>query len=582
MLGRENPHRAVSRPFFLNQLITAESNAFSAFLAAQALVYSVVANSVPAKASRNLPLWKKGLYALFPLLTLLLLVEGAAILLGIGHSGQTVPPEPTEVIYGDRLALEAPYFPGGSPQFRMTKREKTFRIYCGGGSSVHGHHFSHQGRFIDVSWPTQMGAILHAIAPEYRYEVVNGGISGQNTFKERAMVAAAMRHDVDVLILQTGNNEFLHRLLTPASGPEGVWRALSAPRFVRALARNESAAGERRNPRISKPNYLLSARPYILDFEANLRAMVRMGKRAVAEVILVTPPHNRLELGPINYHPCLASTDPSEFCELVSQVDPYWHMSSRFELAESPEAVKEAFGSFLHQSDDFGYWARWHLGRTYAAKGRWEEAWEQFDSIPDSLRPRPGIWEAIREVAEDEDTPLVLAMEDFRRQVEGGVSPSTLVCDHVHLTARGNYLMARMVAEQVLASLGVRATQPIPGYAQVVSEMLGYHCEHHRIAVRRYMDQHFRYGAPQMVWALYNDILSGECSDQAPKLLPETQFALELAKIGPSPATPLKIPETLDPATQENILRVFPGKVVRSGSPHARTAKPQREEKKGE
>ncbi|MCB9899231.1 MAG: hypothetical protein H6825_14595 [Planctomycetes bacterium] len=64
-------------------------------------------------------------------------------------------------------------------EFEHDKAKGTYRVVCMGGSSTYGHGPSSD----ETTWPAQLEKLLGTMYPTVRFEVINAGVSGYNSYE---------------------------------------------------------------------------------------------------------------------------------------------------------------------------------------------------------------------------------------------------------------------------------------------------------------------------------------------------------------------------------------------------------------
>ena len=106
-------------------------------------------------------------------------------------------------ISGNRVELTTgPNGFRGEPHLEF-KSNKTYRIYCSGGSTTAGY-----GVDDNETWPFQLEKIMNSKNSGRDYQVINGGVYGWNSTQELTRIKAVVeKFDIDALILHQGWNE---------------------------------------------------------------------------------------------------------------------------------------------------------------------------------------------------------------------------------------------------------------------------------------------------------------------------------------------------------------------------------------
>lgn len=100
-------------------------------------------------------------------------------------------------------------------EFSQRIPDGTRRVLALGDSQTYG-----EGLRLDETWPKQLERRLAERAPNWRWEVINAGISGTDTWQhERVLERLARSYDLDVVVLGFYVND-VTRIYTPASPHE--------------------------------------------------------------------------------------------------------------------------------------------------------------------------------------------------------------------------------------------------------------------------------------------------------------------------------------------------------------------------
>ncbi|MHB8898104.1 MAG: hypothetical protein ACYC6Y_05105, partial [Thermoguttaceae bacterium] len=88
--------------------------------------------------------------------------------------------------------------------FDARKAPNEYRIFCLGGSTVQGSPFT-----IETSFTTFLELSLQAAEPERKWQVVNCGGISYASYRLVPILQEVLRYQPDLVILYTGQNEFL-------------------------------------------------------------------------------------------------------------------------------------------------------------------------------------------------------------------------------------------------------------------------------------------------------------------------------------------------------------------------------------
>ncbi|MDV6034266.1 MAG: tetratricopeptide repeat protein [Phycisphaera sp. RhM] len=206
--------------------------------------------------------------------------------------------------------------------FPASKPVGTYRIVCLGGSTTFGRPFNDSTSF--CGW---LRTLLPMVAPERNWEVINAGGVSYASYRVAGVMQEFARHDVDLFILYTGQNEFLewrtYGDLIESSDTPGVpaARALSTLATKTRVGQSiQSLVGRLRSTGRSESKPMLSGEvDEILNhtigpasyqrnpswyrgveehFHINLRRMERIAQGAGATLAVVVPASNLRDCSP--------------------------------------------------------------------------------------------------------------------------------------------------------------------------------------------------------------------------------------------------------------------------------------------
>ena len=351
--------------------------------------------------------------------------------------------------------------------FPDAKAESTYRIFVLGASAVKGEPDS------AYSFGRILRTMLRERYPGTGFEVISVAMPAINSHAVVEIARDCAEHQPDLFIVYLGNNEvtgpygpgtvfaspFRHRGLIRASV------ALKATRFGQLLTHAlERAGAGREGPAVWQGlemflrNQIPATDGRLQDvyehFEANLNQICDVAVGGGSQVILCTVGSNLKDCPPFAslHHPNLDGTERNQWDTL------YERGISR----ETTGEYEDAIGDYLAASEIDGCYAdlQFRLARCYESLADHEKAKEGYVQARelDTLRFRADrrINEIIRLSARRKAAKgvhLVDAVRAFEQDSPHGTPGSELFYEHVHMNCRGNYVLARALAEQVSALL---------------------------------------------------------------------------------------------------------------------------------
>jgi len=363
------------------------------------------------------------------------------------------------------------------------------RIFCIGGSVLYGFPFDDS-----LSIPTRLRENLGLRLPSTPFEVINAGAGAASSEKLKEVVAAAIEHEADLLVLYMGNNELLvPYAVESAKRRENplywhVEKVIEAFQLTQALSRFkwDPAAirldGFQTKEKIGDTPWGGGRidRAFLIDeFARNLDEISGMVERASSKrpvrLVLCTPPVDRAA-EPIYsfFRAALSKEEKAAWMEAFREGD---HRADAGDLEGALERYRAAMAldsspAILNQ----------RLGRILYALGDREEAALRFEaSLAGDDRPRRATDE-IRDLIrlQGKRTGVIVADldSDFARALSGPIIMDldrVFFIDGVHLTPAGARFAAQTISE-ALARAGVPAPgeewrpSPPPGEEELLRE----------------------------------------------------------------------------------------------------------------
>lgn len=331
-------------------------------------------------------------------------------------------------------------------RFASPKPAGTTRIFCLGGSSVHGHPYDHATSF--CGW---LAELLPVADPSRQWEVINAGGISYASYRVARVMEELATHEPDLFIVYTAHNEFLEERTVPdATRSGGVVVALESrlmhTRTYSLLARSLRGAAEG-PPRETLPAEVATRldgatgldaftrddalRERVQDhYRANLRRMAAIARDADAKLMLATPASNLAGMSPFKSEPSVAlSPYDAERFERAVAVARDAAQAGRIDAALAAcrgAALIDGRRADLHYRCA-GLMRR--QGEPEAAKAAYLRAIEE-DVCP--LRALPGMRDDVLAVARDADAAVVDFGELAERLSPDGIPDASLFLDHVH------------------------------------------------------------------------------------------------------------------------------------------------------
>lgn len=348
--------------------------------------------------------------------------------------------------------------------FDAVKGSGTFRVFCLGGSTTQGEPYGTETAF--GQW---LKLNLQALDPDRKFEVVNCGGLSYASYRVRTILQEVLRYDPDLVVLYTGQNEFLERrsyarwrdvplAVARARGWLGDLQLVKFGRWlVKGTAVRVDSAGESRTEMSREVEALLDyaggleeykrddswRAPVIEHFRWNVDQMVDECLAARVPLILMRPVVNLLDCPPMKYEidPKLSPTDRAKF-------EARWATAQ--DSTADPGHVQRALEDAL--KIDPGHAGAWYyLGRIQWERGDWETARKSLDMAKEHdvcpLRALAAIQNAVSEIAALRKIPLVDAERIFQDRSQHGVVGQRWLIDHIHPNIEGHQLLGETLCD---------------------------------------------------------------------------------------------------------------------------------------
>lgn len=349
-------------------------------------------------------------------------------------------------------------YPFAIPQ---TKGTNTIRIFMFGESAARGEPQPEFGvsRFLQT--------LLSLRYPGVRFEVVNTAMTAINSHAILPIARDCARAHGDIWVIYMGNNEVVGpfgagTVFGSQTPPLAVIRATLALKATRtgqlldSLMRRMSDSGSDQTVWGGMTQFLDQQvraedprmRGVYHHFAQNLSDIIRAGQSSGASVVLSTVAVNLTNSPPFAsaHRPGLTQADQTQWEQAYAagiaaqQAQDYRSAVAQYQVAAT---LDDSFAEL-----------RFCLGQCAQALGNDAEARRQFVAARDldTLRFRcdSQLNELIRQAATNHPKVLLADAERaFTEPSAGALAGDELFFEHVHFTPPGNYLLARVIAEQV-------------------------------------------------------------------------------------------------------------------------------------
>jgi len=352
--------------------------------------------------------------------------------------------------------------------FPERKNQNTFRIFCLGGSAAMG--WPHE---LSESYPSYLLEILQNRYPSKKIEIINAAASTYASYRVKYIFDEVINYDPDLILIFSGNNEFLEHILYNDESPlRSPWRHFATVRVVHEI---KNIFGKKKpvldfknyeptflidialgntSPLKTSPNQLEKVKAH---YEYNITEIVKHANISKVPVALLNVPTNIKDWSP---HASIHGTE----------IDlPLWQKSFQkaMDLLEQKE-YQAALPYFLKCVEIDSSYARSHyyLGKTFLALRRIPEAKSAFtnalihDAYP--FRALPEFNRILSKISVQNNTPLIDLVQLFENMASDSIIGEDVLIDHVHPRIFMNQKIAIQVADVLTRSgiLPIPASEP--------------------------------------------------------------------------------------------------------------------------
>jgi tetratricopeptide (TPR) repeat protein len=358
--------------------------------------------------------------------------------------------------------------------FPVRKPPRTVRIFCLGGSAAAG--WPHPP---EESYPEYLKRYLSLALPDRRFEVHNVAAHAQASYRVRMIFDQVIEADPDLLIVYSGNNEFVEERTYAISGLHGAVQVLATRSLLVQRLRGLTASswlpddmtlpgGEnKKSARWIWGSALQIANPLHTDpeqfamvlrhYSYSMEHMQRQARERGVPILFLTVPTNLRDWHPVVSEHGLDSGEADAWKERYED-------GRRFLFEGENEAARRSMEEAARLAPAHAA-THFYLGRALESLGRGPEALEAYRAAKDFDR---NGWRALtvfndtlrRLGREDEGVGLIDVERVFEQSTEGVAPGFDLFLDYVHPTKTGNLLIARSILRWILEEGGGAIAPP--------------------------------------------------------------------------------------------------------------------------
>jgi tetratricopeptide (TPR) repeat protein len=349
--------------------------------------------------------------------------------------------------------------------FPRDKAPGVYRVFCMGGSTTYGRPYNDK---------TSFSGFLRAFLPQMdssrQWEVINTGGISYASYRIEILTRELTNYKPDLLVIYTGHNEFLEdrtysSLIATPAPIKSVYSLASKSRtfsLMQRLVGDPAPAGDSRvlpedvdallDRSVGPSAYHRDEqwRTRVLEsFRSTLERIVDLASEANAKVVFVTPACNLRDCAPFKSEH-RAGLTTAELRKFMASFDAG---KEALEDGNAGAALKH-FDDALAIDEQYAaaYYFRGHalleLHEESAARDAFLRAREE-DVCP--LRALGSIQQIVQAVAADRKLTLIDFASIIQGKSEYGIPGADWFLDHVHPTIDGHELLARELANELVA-----------------------------------------------------------------------------------------------------------------------------------
>lgn len=351
-----------------------------------------------------------------------------------------------------------------SDYFPVTKDSGAFRIFCLGGSTTVGYPYYYNGAFSSF-----LRDRLRRTFPAKQLEVINLGLTATNSFTVADLAEELMEYEPDLLIVYDGHNEFYGALgfasnesLVAYSWIVKFYLKLihlksflllrDAYTWTSGLVSNQNSSQQPSGTmmeRLATGQYV----PYQSDvynrtrtaFRDNLIALQRFASEHQTAVILSSQISNERDLAPF-----ISRNSEAISRESRSAFDKSFRRGMEHYAMRSDSPAARAFDDALAIDSTFAE-AHYYRARCLDRLGRKIEARAAYVSARDYDQLRFRMSSDFNDIISDVGSAAPMYFVDmesaFAAESPDSLIGQSLITEHLHPNARGNFIMARAIVK---------------------------------------------------------------------------------------------------------------------------------------
>ena len=381
--------------------------------------------------------------------------------------------------------LKLPMF--NKVSFSVKKPPNTFRVFCFGGSTTQGQPYNDK-----VAFSRWLEDLLKASEPGRNFEVINAGGISYASYRIVPLIQETARFDPDLMVVYTGQNEFLERRTYHNLFSQGHFRVtfsswLETLRIYHLLqqlwqpilntrparGKQHQTETEQRVPPTGRAKFVMYdeaheilddnqhgmnlfyrdedfSRAVVTHFAYNLNKMISLCRRRGIPIVFVEPASNLKDMSPFKsqHGPHITWSQKKKIENRIKEAVDLIHASSYTQALEilDAEVSRDPLYADLH------FWR----GRALLGTGRVKEAADAFVRAKDldvcPIRAVSAIEAALHSVTSKRGVPLARFKEAVNTKTAdgSGIPGDDCFVDQVHPKIELHFFIGELILEQLI------------------------------------------------------------------------------------------------------------------------------------
>jgi len=348
-------------------------------------------------------------------------------------------------------------------KFLKTKTRNTFRIFCIGASTIEGFPFKW-----NVTFPSQLRYMLTKSFPDYGFEVINTGMAAVNSYTALDLLPEVLEVKPDLILFYMGHNEFYGAFGSASTVRAGdndlnircylLLQKLHTTQLLKWLFGHmvlrpalQSNGNSLMEVMVKDQEVHYGSEKYestMKTFRRNLERIVALCEKKDVPVIFSKLISNIRDLKPFasRSNLNLSPGDSEKIAKYVAWAESH---ASRKDYVKSIQLLESAVAIDSTQA------VIWYLlGQYYEGEGDHKRALNAFLQAKDRdlirFRASEDINEIISDIAAERKIHVVDMPQVFSLKAGNGLLGDEWICDHLHPTPHGYFLMAKSFYNGIL------------------------------------------------------------------------------------------------------------------------------------